>query len=181
VRWGLARGLHSFRLQLNLSSSVHRVTQLNHECVLELLNLSSNVNECKPLGLASIICPAVPCRSGRRPRARCTRRCRACTFRGCRTRCDWRTSRVRPLHWRTKSASPPPCLPRRRRPPRRRPSGTRGLHSSTFRLNLSALYGKRDARTRGGHRGCVARVGWGVEGCLGCVGCFLVETRLKLS
>jgi len=34
----------------------------------------------------------------------------------------------------------------------------RGLHSSTFRLNLSALYGIWDA-----HRGCVARV----EGVLG--------------
>ena len=44
------RVLHSFRFQLNLSSSVHRVTQLNPECVLELLKLSSNVNECKPLG-----------------------------------------------------------------------------------------------------------------------------------
>ena len=43
------RGLHSFRFQLNLSSSVHRVTQLNPECVLELLKLSSNVNECQPL------------------------------------------------------------------------------------------------------------------------------------
>ena len=43
------RGLHSFRLQLNLSSSVHRVTQLNPDSVLELLELSSNVNECKPL------------------------------------------------------------------------------------------------------------------------------------
>jgi hypothetical protein len=32
------------------------------------------------------------------------------------------------------------------------PSG-RGLHWSTFRLNLSALYGTGDAR-----RGCVARV-----------------------
>jgi hypothetical protein len=43
------RGLHSFRFQLNLSSSVHRVTQLYPECVLNLLMLSSNVNECKPL------------------------------------------------------------------------------------------------------------------------------------
>jgi hypothetical protein len=32
----------------------------------------------------------------------------------------------------------------------------RGLHSSTFQLNLSALYG-----TGGARRGCVARV-WGV-------------------
>ena len=43
------RGLHSFRYQLNFSSALHRVTQLNPECVLELLKLSSNVNECKPL------------------------------------------------------------------------------------------------------------------------------------
>ena len=43
------RGLQLFRFQLNLSSFVHRVTQLNPECVLELLKLSSNVNECKPL------------------------------------------------------------------------------------------------------------------------------------
>jgi hypothetical protein len=43
------RGLHSLRFQLNLSSSVFRVTQLNPECILELLKLSSNVNECKPL------------------------------------------------------------------------------------------------------------------------------------
>ena len=44
-----SRGLHSFRFQLNLSCSVHSVTQLNPECVLELLKLISNVNECKPL------------------------------------------------------------------------------------------------------------------------------------
>ena len=43
------RGLHSFRFQLNLSSSVHRVTQLSPTCVLELLKLSANVNEYKPL------------------------------------------------------------------------------------------------------------------------------------
>jgi hypothetical protein len=41
------RGLHSFRFQLNLNSFVHRVTQL--ERVLELLKLSSNVNQCEPL------------------------------------------------------------------------------------------------------------------------------------
>ena len=40
------RGVHSFPIQLNLSSSVHRVTQLTPECVLELLKLSSNVNQC---------------------------------------------------------------------------------------------------------------------------------------
>ena len=38
------RGLHSFPSQLNLSSSVPRITDLAHECVLELLKLSSNVN-----------------------------------------------------------------------------------------------------------------------------------------
>jgi len=43
------RGSSSLRFQLNLSSSVHHVTQLNSECVLELLKLSSTVNECKPL------------------------------------------------------------------------------------------------------------------------------------
>ena len=36
---GGGRGLHSFRFHLNLSSSVHRVTQLNDEYVLELLKL----------------------------------------------------------------------------------------------------------------------------------------------
>jgi hypothetical protein len=43
------RGLHSFRFQLNSSSSVHRVTQHNPKCILKLLKLSSNVNRCKPL------------------------------------------------------------------------------------------------------------------------------------
>jgi hypothetical protein len=43
------RGIHSFPFQLNLSSSVHRVTHPPHDCVLELLKLSSNMNECKPL------------------------------------------------------------------------------------------------------------------------------------
>ena len=43
------QGLHSFPLQLNLSSSVHRKTQLNSKIVLNLLKWSSNVNECKPL------------------------------------------------------------------------------------------------------------------------------------
>jgi len=46
-------------ISLNLSSSVHRVTNLAHECVLELLKLSSNVNECKPLPSAP---PPCPCR-----------------------------------------------------------------------------------------------------------------------
>ena len=47
------RGLHSFRFQLNLSSSLHRVTQLNPERVLEWLKFSYNVNECKPLPAGS--------------------------------------------------------------------------------------------------------------------------------
>jgi hypothetical protein len=46
---GNGRGLHSFPFQLNLSSSVHRINQLTRGCVPELLKLSSNVNECKPL------------------------------------------------------------------------------------------------------------------------------------
>jgi hypothetical protein len=49
--WVVGRGQNSFPLQLNLSDSVRRITQLtlSHECVLELLKLSSNVNECKLL------------------------------------------------------------------------------------------------------------------------------------
>jgi len=49
-RYPSARGLYSFRFQLKLSSSVHvhRVTQRNPQCVLELLKLSSNVNGCEP-------------------------------------------------------------------------------------------------------------------------------------
>jgi hypothetical protein len=47
---GGGRGLYSFPIQLNLSSSVHYIPSLPHEYVLELLKLSSNVNECKPLG-----------------------------------------------------------------------------------------------------------------------------------
>ena len=43
------RGLHSFQFQLNLSSSVHRITQLNLGCVLALLKLISTVNKCKPV------------------------------------------------------------------------------------------------------------------------------------
>jgi len=58
--WPMNRGLHSFRFQLNLSSSVHRVTQLNPECVLELLKLSSNVNECKLLPMNSITMYSLP-------------------------------------------------------------------------------------------------------------------------
>jgi hypothetical protein len=50
----LTRGLHSFRFQLKLSSSVHRVTQLNPECVLELLTSSAKVNEGKLLILTGL-------------------------------------------------------------------------------------------------------------------------------
>ena len=62
----IGKGLHSFPFQLNLSSSVQRITQINscmcpgvaqvelkggrtHECVLQLVKLSSDVNECEPL------------------------------------------------------------------------------------------------------------------------------------
>ena len=45
----LTRGLNTFPFQLNLSSSLHHITQLNPECVLKLLKSSSNVKECKPL------------------------------------------------------------------------------------------------------------------------------------
>jgi len=54
----------------------------------------------------------------------------------------------------------------------------RGLHSSTFQLNLSAFYG-----IGGALRGCVARAR--VEGLTGGVqgvqGVFVCQTRLKLS
>jgi len=56
-----------------------------------------------------------------------------------------------------------------------RPGG-RGLHSSTFQLNLSALYGIEGAR-----RGYVARVQGGLRGVQGVEGGFLCQTRLKLS
>jgi len=50
---------------------------------------------------------------------------------------------------------------------------TRGLHSLTSQLNLSAFYGMGGAR-----RGCIARI----KGVLGVVqGVFLCQTRLKLS
>ena len=44
-----SRGLHLFPFQLNSSSSVHRRANLTHECVLELLKLSREVDQCKPL------------------------------------------------------------------------------------------------------------------------------------
>jgi len=43
------RGLHSFPFQLNLSSLSTISPNLTNECVLQVLKLSSNVNECKPL------------------------------------------------------------------------------------------------------------------------------------
>jgi len=49
--------------------------------------------------------------------------------------------------------------------PRRREYRGGGLHSSTFRLNLSALCG-----IGGALRGCP----WGVGGYSGCLGCFFV-------
>jgi Rps23 Pro-64 3,4-dihydroxylase Tpa1-like proline 4-hydroxylase len=55
----IGRGLHSFPFQLNLSYSVHPITNLTHECVLELLKLSSHVNECKPLFLGYAVALAV--------------------------------------------------------------------------------------------------------------------------
>jgi len=51
----------------------------------------------------------------------------------------------------------------------------RGLHSSTFRLTVSALCG-----TGGAFRGCLGCL-WGVRGYLGCLRCILCRTRLKLS
>ena len=57
-----------------------------------------------------------------------------------------------------------------------RPAAGRGLHSSTFQLNLSALYGIGGAR-----RGCVARVKGVSGGVEGVLGGFLCQTRLKLS
>ena len=58
-------------------------------------------------------------------------------------------------------------------PASQQPAPSRDLHSSTFRLNLSALYGIGGAR-----RDCVAR-GKGVLG--GVQGVLLCQTRLKLS
>jgi len=55
-------------------------------------------------------------------------------------------------------------------------TGGRGLHSSTFQLNLSALHGIGGAR-----RGCVARVKRVLGGVKGVQGDLLSETRLKLS
>jgi len=66
----------------------------------------------------------------------------------------------------------------RRRVRRRQaaPPAGMGLHSSTFQLNLSALYQKGGAR-----RGCVARVKGVLRGCLGCVWCFLVTDTAQVE
>ena len=63
-----------------------------------------------------------------------------------------------------------------RRGPAPRPPPPRGLHSSTFQLNLSALHGIWSARS-----GCVARVKGVSGGVQGVWGVFWCQTRLKLS
>jgi hypothetical protein len=50
------------------------------------------------------------------------------------------------------------------------------IHSFTSQLNLSAFY-----EIGGARRDCVARFKSVLGGCLWCVGCFVCETRLKLS
>ena len=57
-----------------------------------------------------------------------------------------------------------------------KPVETRGLHSSTFQLNLRVLYGIGVAR-----RHCVARIEGVLGGIYGEKGLFLCQTRLKLS
>jgi len=52
----------------------------------------------------------------------------------------------------------------------------RGLHSSTFRLKLSALYGIGGTR-----RGCVARVKGVIGGFVGCVGCFCLSDTAQVE
>ena len=52
----------------------------------------------------------------------------------------------------------------------------RALHSSTFQLNVSALYGIGGAR-----RGCVARVKGIFRGCSGCVGYFCVSDTAQVE
>jgi hypothetical protein len=51
----------------------------------------------------------------------------------------------------------------------------RGLHSSTFRLNVSAFCGI------GGPSGGAYSVFEGVMGIMGCFGCILCQKRLRLS
>ena len=53
---------------------------------------------------------------------------------------------------------------------------SRGLHSSTFQLNVSAVCGIRGAR-----RDCVARVKGVLAGVSGCVGCFLVTDTAQVE
>ena len=96
-----------------------------HECVLEMLKLSSNVNECKPLPAGS----GIPTTGSSRHVA--SRRRRSPPKKPP-SRSSSREGRGR-------------CVPPRRPPP------PRGLHSSTFQLNLSAFYG-----IRGAQRACVA-------------------------
>jgi len=52
----------------------------------------------------------------------------------------------------------------------------RGLHSSTFRLNVSAFCG-----TGGAFRGCLRSVWEVLGGIRGCLQCILCQTRLRLS
>jgi hypothetical protein len=71
----VGRGLHSFPIQLNLSASVHRMTNSAHQRVLELLKLSSNVNLCKPLAVGGPFSAEDtyrPCRARVAPVGRCS-------------------------------------------------------------------------------------------------------------
>ena len=52
----------------------------------------------------------------------------------------------------------------------------RGLHSSTFQLNLSALYG-----IGGVCKGLCSPCSEVVRGCLGCAGCFLVTDKAQVE
>ena len=59
--------------------------------------------------------------------------------------------------------------------------GSRGLHSSTFQLNLSALYGIRFVWDTGCASGLCSPYQGGVRGCLGCVGCFFVTGTAQVE
>jgi len=63
------RGLHTLLFQLNLSSSIHRIIQLNSSTCPGLLELSSNVNECKPLasGCETALCQGLMGTASRNP------------------------------------------------------------------------------------------------------------------
>ena len=52
----------------------------------------------------------------------------------------------------------------------------RGLHSSTFRLNVSAFCG-----IGGAFKGCLGGVQEVLGGIRGCSGCILCQERLRLS